>query len=449
LQHHYSPVIADGRFDLCRVLFLMGMQHMKKDRGFCLLSLAVACVVPCAAQADQSDAKGFVEDSSLNIFTRNAYFGRDRKKAQDKAEWGESFIAKYHSGFTQGTVGVGLDLLGQYALRLDTGRGRNNSGIAFFPVKGNDPATGTNDGSEPDIAKAGAAIKFRVSNTVLTYGDQLPALPVVHFDPTRLLPETFTGTSVSSDEIKDLHLDFGRFTRDSARNASARDSARLKSIDFAGGTYRFSPGLTTALYFSNIEDVASKKYININYVHPLDKMQSVVVDFNMYDTHYDSDYTKDGSQKNDIWSLATTYNLGGHSFSVSYQQNTGSRGYDYNIGDGGTIYMANSYFSDFNLEDERSWQISYEYNFVGLGMPGLVYKSAYVRGDNVTTDKATGGREREFYNQVSYTVQSGPAKKLALRLRSSLYRADDAVNAYYSPDMNEVRVFADYPINIF
>jgi hypothetical protein len=428
----------------------MGMQHMKIDRRHYLLSLAVACAVPGGAQADQSEAKGFVEDSSLSVFARNAYFGRDRKGgAQDKAEWGQSFVGKFQSGFTQGQVGVGLDLLGQYALKLDTGRGRNNSGIAFFPVKGYDPATGTNDGSESDIAKAGAAIKFRVSNTVLTYGDQLPALPVVHYDPTRLLPETFTGTSVKSDEIKDLHLDFGRFTRDSGKNASGRDSVRLKSINFAGGTYNFTPSLTAALYFSDIEDVARKKYVNVNYVYVLDKTQSLAFDFNMYDTRYDSEYTRDGSQKNNIWSMATTYNLGGHSVSVSYQKNTGSRGYDYSIGDGGTIYMANSYFSDFNLEDERSWQLSYQYDFAGLGLPGLVYKSAFVRGDNITTTNATGGREREFYNQVSYTVQSGPAKNLALRLRSSIYRADDAVNGYYSPDMNEVRVFADYPINIF
>ena len=423
---------------------------MKMNRGSCLLALAFSCSASGLVQADQSGAAGFVQDSSLDIFARNAYFGRDRKGgAQDKAEWGQSFIAKYQSGFTQGQIGVGLDLLGQYAVKLDTGRGRNNSGIAFFPVRNYDPATGTNDGSESDIAKAGAAIKFRLSNTVLTYGDQLPALPVVHFDPTRLLPETFSGLSIRSDEIKDLHLDAGHFTRDSARNASARDSARLKSIDFVGGTYRFTPGFTAGLYFSDIEDVARKKYVNLNYVHAFDKSQSIVFDFNMYDTRYDSDYTADGSQKNNIWSLATTWNLGGHAFSVSYQRSTGDRGYDYNIGDGGTIYMANSYFSDFNLEDERSWQLSYEYNFTDAGMPGLVYKTAYVRGDNITTTTATGGREREFYNQLSYTVQNGSAKNLALRLRSSIYRADDAVNDYYSPDMNEIRIFADYPINIF
>ena len=423
---------------------------MKRSSCKYVIALAVVSVAPLTVQAEQADSKGFIDDSSFNVFARNAYFGRDRKGgADDKAEWGQSFVGKLNSGFTQGTVGVGLDILGQYAVKLDTGRGRNNSGIAFFPVKGYNPQTGENDGSESQIAKAGAAIKFRVSNTVLSYGDQLPALPVVHYDPTRLLPETFTGTTIASDEIKDLHLDMGRLTRDSAKNASGRDSVHLKSLDFIGGTYKFTPNLSAALYYSDIEDVATKKYVNLNYVQPLSKSQSVVVDFNMYKTNYDSDYTQDGAQKNTIWSLATTYNVNGHSFSVSYQQNTGDRGYDYSIGDGGTIYMANSYFSDFVLEDERSWQLSYEYNFAGLGLPGLMYKTAYVRGDNITTNTGTDGREREFYNQVSYTVQSGPAKDLALRLRSSIYRADSAVNNFYAADMNEIRIFADYPIQIF
>jgi hypothetical protein len=415
-----------------------------------MVALVVACAAPLAAQAEQSDSKGFIDDSSMDVFARNAYFGRDRKGgAQDKAEWGQSFLAKYKSGFTEGQVGVGVDVIGQYALKLDTGRGRNNSGVAFFPVENYDPATGKNDGSESEIAKIGGAVKFRVSNTVLSYGDQLPALPVVHYDPTRLLPETFTGTVIQSDEIKGLHLDGGRLTRDSAKNASGRDSVHLKSLDFVGGTYQFTPNFSGALYYSDIEDVASKKYVNLNYLQPLTETQSIVVDFNMYDTDYDSEYTKDGSQKNNIWSLATTYNLGGHAFTVSYQQNTGDRGYDYSIGDGGTIYMANSYFSDFVLEDERSWQVSYEYNFADVGIPGLRYKTAYVRGDSITTPTASDAREREFYNQVSYTVQNGPAKNLALRLRSSIYRADTAVNNYYAADMNEIRIFADLPIQIF
>jgi hypothetical protein len=48
---------------------------------------------------------------------------------------------------------------------------------------------------------------------------------------------------------------------------------------------------------------------------------------------------------------------------VAYQQSSGSTGYNYGgyrdqggVGDGGnTIWLANSYWSDFNGEDERSW----------------------------------------------------------------------------------------------
>ena len=73
---------------------------------------------------DQEQSKGFVDDSHLNIAARNAYISRDYKNGkQDKAEWGQGFIGKFESGFTQGTVGVGVDVIGQYAIRLDGGKG--------------------------------------------------------------------------------------------------------------------------------------------------------------------------------------------------------------------------------------------------------------------------------------------------------------------------------------
>ena len=118
---------------------------------------------------DQEQSKGFVEDSHLNIAARNAYISRDYKNGkQDKAEWGQGFIGKFESGFTQGTVGVGVDVIGQYAIRLDGGKGRSGAGgIDFF--KQGDSGSAAND-----LAKGGAAVKFRLSNTVLKYGDQFP-----------------------------------------------------------------------------------------------------------------------------------------------------------------------------------------------------------------------------------------------------------------------------------
>ena len=48
---------------------------------------------------------------------------RDYKHGKsDRMEWGQGFIGNFSSGFTQGTVGFGVDAFGLYALRLDGGR---------------------------------------------------------------------------------------------------------------------------------------------------------------------------------------------------------------------------------------------------------------------------------------------------------------------------------------
>ncbi|MHD0215548.1 OprD family outer membrane porin, partial [Corynebacterium diphtheriae] len=96
------------------------------------------------------------------------YISRDYKDGgKDKAEWGQGFIGKFESGFTQGTVGVGVDVIGQYAIRLDGGKGRSGAGgINFFKQ-------GDSGAAPHDLAKGGAAVKARISNTVLKYGDYI------------------------------------------------------------------------------------------------------------------------------------------------------------------------------------------------------------------------------------------------------------------------------------
>lgn len=220
-----------------------------------LLALGVLSATQAMAN-DQADAKGFVEDSHLNVLARNAYISRDYKNGkQDKAEWGQGFLGTFSSGFTQGTVGVGVDAFGIYALRLDGGRGKSGAGgIDFFKQ-------GASGKAADDIAKAGAAVKVRVSNTVLKYGDQMPALPVLMYDNSRLMPESFTGTLLTSKEINGLELNVGRFTAESRKSAEARDSGDLKSINVFGGSYKFTDNLSASLYGSEMEDELRKQYV--------------------------------------------------------------------------------------------------------------------------------------------------------------------------------------------
>ncbi|BBP68296.1 porin [Pseudomonas sp. Seg1] len=438
------------------------------NKRISLIALGMLSATSAMAN-DQAESKGFQEDSSLKVLLRNAYINRDYKDGnKDKAEWGQAAIGTFSSGFTQGTIGVGVDAFGLYALRLDGGKGRSGAGGIDFFKQDNSYEEGHNGSAANDLAKAGAAVKFRFSNTVLTYGDQMPALPVLNYDNSRLLPESYTGTLITSKEIKGLELNAGRFTAESRKSDEGRDSGGLKSINVLGGSYQFTERFKGALYASDVEDVLKKQYVNANYVLPFNKDQSLTLDFNGYRTKLDSSYVRENTvpgksivtgQDNKIWSLAATFATGPHSFTVAHQRSTGDSnlGYAYGgyqkdqqrVGDGGnTIYLANSYWSDFNAEDERSWQLGYGLDFGAFGVPGLSYNFAYVRGDNITTSTSEGGTEREIFNQFKYVVQSGPAKDLSVKLRSSILRVSQK-SSEYNVGGNELRVFVDYPINIF
>ena len=116
---------------------------------------------------------------------------------------------------------------------------------------------------------------------------------------------------------------------------------------------------------------------------------------------------------------------------------------------GNDILLVNSYWSDFNGKDERSWQLGYGFDFGAVGIPGLTYNIAYVRGSNIDDGSGDGrGTEREIYNQAKYVVQSGPVKDLSVRLRGSWLRVSSSASDY-NVGGNEVRVFVDYPISIF
>ncbi|MGC8097864.1 OprD family porin [Metapseudomonas otitidis] len=417
------------------------------------LSLIALCIAAStsALADDQSTAKGFVEDSHLDVLLRNAYMNRDYKHHnKDKMEWGQGVIGTFTSGFTQGTVGVGVDAFGLYGLRLDGGKGRvGAAGIDFFKP-------GDSGHAQDDIARGGAAVKARFSNTVVKFGDQMPALPVLSYDDSRLLPESYTGTLITSKEIEGLELNAGHFTAEARKSAEGRDSGGLKRIDVLGGSYRFNDQFSASLYGSDVEDVLKKQYVNLNYVYPIAKDRSLTLDFNGYRTRLDKDFAKDDNRTNRIWSLAATYAMGAHSFTLAHQRSSGDIGYLYGgyqsadyIGDGGTtIWLANSYWSDFNGKDENSWQVAYGLDFAEYGIPGLSYRVAYVRGDNIDAGQAGRGQEREIFNQVQYLVQEGPAKDLKLKLRGSMLRASNNVNSYVD-DGNEVRVFVEYPIRVF
>ncbi|SOS32401.1 putative secreted protein [Pseudomonas syringae group genomosp. 3] len=150
----------------------------------CVAGSVAVLGVP-AVMADQAESKGFIEDSSLKITSRTLYFDRDWHNSGSANNYsrdtGEGLTARFASGFTQGTVGFGIDSFALAGIKFDGGDGNNAS--ASYP-KDSDGHT------EDNFSKAGVALKMRVSNTVLKAGDQFVALPVFATDTGRLLPES-------------------------------------------------------------------------------------------------------------------------------------------------------------------------------------------------------------------------------------------------------------------
>ena len=414
-----------------------------------MIALAVAAgTSQLAVASSQDEAKGFVEDSQLNVKLRNLYFSRDFRNNPStdqsrRAEWGQGFIGTFESGFTQGTVGVGVDAIGMLGIKLDGGRGTTNTGL--FPV-------GSDGRPEDDYSKAGAAVKFRVSDTVLKVGDQFTALPVFATDDSRLLPEMAQGALITSSEIKGLTLHAGRFTSLTAQEQTNRDSFRLKEADVVGGTYAFTDSLSTSLYYSKVEDYWRKVYANVNWALPISDTQGLVFDFNAYNTKSDgADLVRayDGDKlDNTIFSLSAAWNIGAHTFTIAGQRVTGDGDYAYGVDGGGSVFVANSIArSDFNAEDERSWQLRYDLNFAEYGIPGLSFMTRYVRGTGANVEGTDNGKEWERDIDIKYVLQDGPAKDLSFRVRQATYRSSDGVY-YGSPSLDELRLIVEYPLSI-
>ncbi|MCX2889873.1 outer membrane porin, OprD family [Pseudomonas sp. LB-090624] len=413
-----------------------------------MIALAVSAGTSQLAMASaQDESKGFIEDSKLSVKTRMLYFSRDFRNNEGgqsrREETGLGFVGTFESGFTQGTVGVGVDAIGMLGLKLDSGKGRANTGL--FP-------TGSDGRSQDDYSKGGGAVKFRISDTVLKVGDQFTALPVFATDDSRLLPEIAQGTLITSNEIEGLTLHAGHFTSLTAQEQTNRDSFGLKEANVVGGTYAFTDNLSTSLYYSKVEDYWRKYYANVNWAMPISDNQGLVFDFNIYDTKSEgsAEYRAFDGDKldNRAFSLSGAYNIGAHTFTLAYQKVTGDGDYGYGIDGGGTIFLANSVArSDFNAEDEKSWQARYDLNFAEYGIPGLTFMTRYVRGTDANVAGTSNGKEWERDVDIKYVLQEGPAKDLSFRVRQATYRSSDGVY-YDSPSIDELRLIVEYPLSI-
>lgn len=435
-----------------------------------LLALAGFGPVASAAQAQQA---GFIEGSRLSVLNRNYYFNRDHRdgyaptynpgKASDNGyseAWAHAIITRFESGFTQGTVGVGVDAFAMLGLKLDTGGGRNGGRSSFdvLPVD--------RDGQARDeYSKVGGAAKVRLFDTVLRVGDVFPVNPVVAAGDSRLLPESFRGVTLENTSLQGLTLQAGRLhamsqpvSSDLRENFVTFYGGPVDSpwIAYGGGDYAINENVSVSLFGSRLKDVWNQYYAGTSVTWPLSDELALIGGFNFYNAK-DEGRQRLGQFDNGIWSAKLGVRYGAHTLALTHQRNNGDDDFDY-LRQSDSIFLDNSIqYSDFNSPKERSWMLRYDLNMAAYGVPGLSFMTRYGRGSDADYSNANAYYMRRDDNgdpltdqkrwerdiEVKYVVQTGAAKDLSLRVRQATTRA-----TAFESDLDEVRVIVEYPLSI-
>jgi len=434
------------------------------------LALAVAVGV----MAQQAGAAGFLEDSKASVSSRTMYYNNDnREGGADQRETAEGLRFDYLSGFTQGTVGFGIDAQALVGIHLDGGKGHhpaNNN--TFFPSDSDGSAVN-------EWSRAAANVKARFSKTEAHLGGALaPNLPILVANDSRLLPQTFDGGTITSKEIDNVTFNAGQLEHSAGRASSnstglavAGGTEDSNKFYYGGADWKVTKDLTLQYYHSNLKDYYKQDFLGLIHVFPINANQSFKTDIRYFDSSSDgkngdpgfrfnnnNGFARNpGEVDNKTWSAMFTYTLGGNAFLLGHQRVNDDGGFVYlnqgNVvdgnghaeGNGGTSFylFTDAMINGFVRAGENTTFGQYSYDFAALGVPGLKTSIAYLHGDDIKATNGTGPDSSEWERdmRIDYTIQQGALKGFGVTLRNGVYRGSEVSN---NPDVDQTRLIFNY-----
>lgn len=435
-------------------------------------TLALAIAVGVMAQ--QASAAGFIEDSKASVSSRTLYFNGDNREgtANRTEETATGLKFDYISGFTQGTVGFGLDVQALVGIHLDGGRGHHAAAGGITPTDSDGSAVN-------EWSRLGGNAKARFSKTELRLGNALaPNLPILVSNDGRLLPAAYQGGIVTSKEIDNVTLTAGQLTESIGRASSNWTDLSVgggtkgsNKFQFAGGDWKVTKDLTLQYYYANLEDYYKQHFLGLVHVLPIGEDQSFKTDLRYFNSsddgkngqtgyQFNNGYSKKpGVVDNQTWSAMFTYTLGGNAFLLGHQQvgddggmvflNQGSvvNGRNRPEGNGGSsVYLfTDSMVNSFTRAGTNTTFGQYSYDFARVGIPGLKTAIAYLHANDVKGTGANLGREFSEWERdvrVDYVIQSGPLKGFGTTVRHGAYRSEDGISN--SDDQDQFRLIFNY-----
>lgn len=156
------------------------------------------------------------------------------------------------------------------ALKLDGGNGLVGDGIGNDGIVSRDNQGGPKRG----YSKVGGAVKMRVVQTEVAYGDLFPDSPVLKYGDIRLLPQTLRGWNATDRSFSGLTLNAGRFVSNSDRTeanhgghlGTAYGGRQTNSdlVSYYGGIYRGISNVNIKLFSSELDKIWNQQFASID-----------------------------------------------------------------------------------------------------------------------------------------------------------------------------------------
>ena len=413
---------------------------------------AIATLGTTAANAD------FIDDSNVQLKFKNFYLDRqyqDDASSRNWGSWSQGVTLDAKSGYHDigGGVQVGADVLVQHAVKLN-GHDKNPDWV--LPHDGKE--------SKDHFGKVGATLKAKVSQTELKVGELLPVSPVLVFDPSRQLLTTYSGAWLESKDLKDTKLTLayidginnrydnqfrdltlfapGKTLPDGVSKGHYDLGPESDGMWIAGVDHQLTKEVGASYWYADVQDIYQQHYLGVNYKTALGektKLDSHVRYFNNSESG-DKLY---GEIDNQALSVAAKINHGTHTVGVGYQQMFGDSAFPTLGGWVPQPYLANWGVATFTAPEEKSWHVSYGYDFSEVGLKGLNATAIYFKGYD---QQGTGAYQGQNFNTdevnaiVNYTVPEGKLKGLGVQ---GMYIDVNFANPA-KPDLQEYRVATTY-----
>jgi len=387
----------------------------------------------------------FIDDSNVQLKFKNFYLDRqyqDDYSSRNWGSWSQGITLDAKSGYHDIGAGVevGVDVLVQHAVKL---KGRDQNPDWVLPHDGQE--------SKDHFGKVGATLKAKVSETELKVGELLPVSPVLVFDPSRQLLTTYSGAWLESKDILEdtkftvayidkinnrydnQFRDLTKFNPPQFDNGAESDGMWIVGVD-----HQLTKELGASYWYADVQDIYQQHYLGMNYKTALGEKTKLDSHVRYFDNSESGDKLY-GEIDNQALSVGAKVNHGAHTVGLGYQQMFGATAFPTLGGWVPQPYLVNWGVATFTAPEEKSWNVSYGYDFSEMGAKGLNATAVYFKGYDAKSGDQNFNTD-ELNLIANYTVPEGKLKGLGIQ---AMYIDVNFANPT-KPDLQEYRVATTY-----